>query len=159
MTADFGNFNEAFEQLKDAFGGDEPPGGRKTPVWVKYVDVKAGDSIYDVLRTGFAMHAAVTGKLLIAENFYQAKVPKKEVEEIIEDLASKVPRIMSDNKGEIQTLLSDDTFIRVRRKSQTDEGFLLGLEVKTFNKDTLTFIKNTIDFHLEDLRKMDDSLA
>jgi len=158
MTADFGSFNEAFETLRDAFGTEEPPGGRKTPVWVKYVDVKAGDTIYDVLRTGFAMHAAVTGKLLIAEGFEEYKVPIKELEEIVEDIASKVPKIIFDHKGGTQVLLSDDTFIKIRKRTQ-DEEFVLEIEVKTFNKDVLTFIKNTIDYHLEDLRKMDDSLA
>lgn len=158
MTADFGSFNEAFETLRDAFGTEEPPGGRKTPVWVKYIDVRAGDSIYDVLRTGFAMHAAVTGKLLMAEGFEEHKVPIKELEEIVEDIASKVPKIIFDHKGGTQVLLSDDTFIKVRKRTQ-DEEFVLEIEVKTFNKDVLTFVKNTIDYHLEGLRKMDDSLA
>lgn len=158
MTADFGSFNEAFETLRDAFGTEEPPGGRKTPVWVKYIDVRAGDSIYDVLRTGFAMHAAVTGKLLMAEGFEEYKVPIKELEEIVEDIASKVPKIIFDHKGGTQVLLSDDTFIKIRKRTQ-DEEFVLEIEVKTFNKDVLTFVKNTIDYHLEGLRKMDDSLA
>jgi len=158
MTADFGSFNEAFETLRDAFGTEEPPGGRKTPVWVKYIDVRAGDSIYDVLRTGFAMHAAVTGKLLMAEVFEEYKVPIKELEEIVEDIASKVPKIIFDHKGGTQVLLSDDTFIKIRKRTQGEE-FVLEIEVKTFNKDVLTFVKNTIDYHLEDLRKMDDSLA
>lgn len=159
MTADFGSFNEAFETLRDAFGTEEPPGGRKTPVWVKYIDVRAGDSIYDVLRTGFAMHAAVTGKLLMAEGFEEHKVPIKELEEIVEDIASKVPKIISEHKGTRLVLLSDDTFIKINRRSMGDGNCVLEIEVKTFNKDVLTFVKNTIDYHLEGLRKMDDSLA
>jgi len=155
MTADFGNFNEAFEQLRDAFGTEEPPGGRKTPVWVKYVDVKAGDRIDTIIRTGLQMHAAVTGKTYNNAGFVHKKIPVNFIKAILEDIESKAKVIYLDYDNRF--LINDTSLIEFKCNLEIDEDFALYLY--TLDPEFETYIKNTIAFHIDDMKGMDDSLA
>ena len=140
MGADFNQFNEAFDQLKGMFG-ENPPGEKKTPFWVKYIEVRAGDTLEKIIPTAFQMHAAVTGKKLYFENLNLLNKDKNNVDEVLEDIQSKIPCIFTEQYYDFTnlTLLNDDTFCIYIGN--------ISINIYSFNKDTIKYIKDVVKFH------------
>lgn len=142
MSADLNSFEELFKNFTNNVAGNPP--GQKIPAWVKYVDIKAGDSLDNIIPTAFQMHAAVTGKKLISNSF-KINCSSESIQEIQDDVSSKVPIIFS-NKTYADYHLNDFTFCRVHAHHDRD---FISISLYTFDETFSDYLEKNINYHLD----------
>lgn len=143
MTANKESFDEMFSGLREMLG--QTTNSKPIPQWVKYVEVKAGDNLDDIIPTAFQMHAAILGKKLEKRIFYYPKIITYN-NDFLGDLSSKIPCVYEDAHNRYY-LLNDEIFIKDNLYLQSERDSIL--EIFSLDINLFNYIENLIKFYTD----------
>ena len=142
MTAsnfDLNGLTEGLGKFSEMLNG--PTSVENMPLWLRYVDIRAGDNIYDIAHTGLSVHACVTGVKFVSG---ELKINEKNLKNLEEDLTeSKKYKFTKINK----CFINKDSAVKIRYESSERENVFL--DINTVNGEFLSYIKNCIDSYGE----------